>query len=222
MFQQVLVAYDGSDCSRKALEKAAGLIREGRKIHVHVMHVSDPPSMDLYSLFGPSLSQDVLQKMDEAARRTIGDAKKIMAGHEETCCFVQQEGNAGEALIDYANEHGIDLIILGSRGLGKRHASRQRQPIRRPICRLSGPDCKMKDWEGTVGRNFGVWDANSEDDRQIRSMERNIGAWRPISEYGIENRSKAVKFGAWNEISEHGARFRSMGSKIGARPSNSE
>ncbi|HLR03542.1 MAG TPA: universal stress protein [Virgibacillus sp.] len=118
MFSRLLVAYDGSPDSQKALTRAAEFIADDSDIQVDIVNVMYPPSMYLYSLYGSQLSQEVLQEVDEKARQTILEAEELMDDYKDACQFIQLEGNARQELIDYADEHAIDLIIIGSRGLG--------------------------------------------------------------------------------------------------------
>lgn len=118
MFQRLLVAYDGSSHSKKALEKAAEFMAEDSNVRTHIVNVTYPPHISLYSLYGPNLSQEVLRDLDKEAQKIISEAEEAMADYKDACYFKRLQGNAPQEIIDYANEHEIDLIIIGSRGLG--------------------------------------------------------------------------------------------------------
>ena len=118
VFSRLLVAYDGSPDSQKALARAAEFIADDSDIQVHIVNVVYPPSIYLYSLYGSQLSQEVLQELDEIDQQRIIEAEELMGDYKDACRFVQLEGSARQQLIDYAEEQEIDLIIIGSRGLG--------------------------------------------------------------------------------------------------------
>ena len=58
--------------------------------------------------------------MDEMTNSIVSDAKKIAveAGLNEAKTVVR-EGKPARALLEYAKSNGIDLIVVGSRGVGE-------------------------------------------------------------------------------------------------------
>ena len=88
MIDTILVATDGSDRARKAVDLAGDLaIRYGAK--VNVVHVLLP--FDAKGLMRPARNENLIQ--------TPG-------------------GDPAPAILDHAREVGADMIVLGSRGLG--------------------------------------------------------------------------------------------------------
>ncbi len=112
-FTNVLVAYDGSDHSQKALDLAA-----------KIAQCSDGKLKVLYAFdHVPSIYGD-----DETARfieRAMNKGREILAAatahlgelgiHYSTDTV---EGPAAEAILRIAEAEGCDLIVMGSRGLG--------------------------------------------------------------------------------------------------------
>jgi|SRR5690625_2460604 len=118
IFQNLLVAYDGSAYSKKALEKAAEFVEADQRIQVHVIHVMNPPHKNLYSLYGLNMSQQIIEEIEEINKKTLEEAEQLVKGNKRNFQFIRLQGDASEEIIDYATEHGVDLIIIGSRGLG--------------------------------------------------------------------------------------------------------
>jgi nucleotide-binding universal stress UspA family protein len=127
MYSQILVPLDGSENSERALPHAQELARiSGATLHL-IQVVSHSEELDMargggYSFLAAEYSQDLAQEyiaarlnrageyLKEAAMRL--DARGIKA---ETAV---KEGAAAENIIQYAQENGIDLIIMGTRGQG--------------------------------------------------------------------------------------------------------
>ncbi len=102
MYKKILVAVDGSDSARDALEHAAPLARAfGAKLLV--VHVA---------------SED--QNLDDgrASARKIANAQISAANLEgvEAAPLVAF-GDPADRIVEVADEHAVDLIVVGSRGL---------------------------------------------------------------------------------------------------------
>ncbi|MBW2428565.1 MAG: universal stress protein [Deltaproteobacteria bacterium] len=113
MFKNILLAFDGSDCSNKALAYASNLAEQyGAALWlVHVFpHTSDLLGYeDFEKLFakrksaGQVVIDDALQKLD----------KSTLKVHPELL-----EGPEAESILKAAKTSQADLIVMGTRGLG--------------------------------------------------------------------------------------------------------
>lgn len=115
MFEKILVSVDGSDHALRAVQKAAELARRIKPTELRVVVAYDPIPVYL----GEPNMQIVI------TNRT-GDAEEIMknAVQEigEVPCPVHTElleGSPAEAIIEVATAQKSDLIVMGSRGLGR-------------------------------------------------------------------------------------------------------
>jgi nucleotide-binding universal stress UspA family protein len=114
MFQNILLAYDGSDHSRRAAEIAGNLARcYPNEVELWVVSVVDPVTGELGEPFlseaierGAATGQALL---DEAVSY-IGDVMKI---HREVLF-----GEPSDCIVEVAETRACDLIVIGSRGLG--------------------------------------------------------------------------------------------------------
>jgi len=90
--KQIMLAYDGSDASGKALDLLVGSQRFTH-LPVHLVTVGEPPS-------------------DAAKLQEAACVKLKNAGHDVTA--VTLEGKPGETLHTYQAEHDIDLTLMGA------------------------------------------------------------------------------------------------------------
>lgn len=135
-YERILVAHDFSADASAALDAAVGLAsRLGAEIHVVFVY---PPPMDLLATFGieiPTVSLPELRR--SAAVRLDQELGKVKgAGLEGTWHF--REGQPSDELVRAADELGIDLIVMGTRGrTGLSHAllgSVAERTLRRASC----------------------------------------------------------------------------------------
>ena len=115
MFKNILVAYDGSDLADKALKLGEEMAAQnGATLHVfHVNIVS--ASLSAQASSSPALA-DMLGTAGEKIREKAQEMLK-----DSTCAYqiiVQNAPNPAKPMLDYANRNGVDLIVMGSRGLG--------------------------------------------------------------------------------------------------------
>jgi len=112
-FTNVLVAYDGSDHSQKALDLAAKIVRcsDGK---LKVLFAFDK----VPTIFGDDETEHFIERAMSKGRDILGAAAAHLseAGIEFSTAIV--EGPAAEAILRYAQAEGCDLIVMGSRGLG--------------------------------------------------------------------------------------------------------
>jgi nucleotide-binding universal stress UspA family protein len=116
MFSSIVVGTDGSDTAEIALRRAVELARlTGATLHV-------------VSAYEPSPARVAgNQPVAEAAEWSVGSDFKVDAvlqraretarGSEVQIEVHAPKGDAADSLISAANEHGADLIVLGSRGM---------------------------------------------------------------------------------------------------------
>jgi nucleotide-binding universal stress UspA family protein len=130
----VLLAYDGSELSRRAMHSAATVVGGGRAVVVHVYEPSAPlvptPGAAAALANAPELAEqaaraqeDMRRGMDELAERGMREAQR--AGFSATGQTVIARGTTGvaEAIVDTATSIGASLIVLGSHGHSAIHGA---------------------------------------------------------------------------------------------------
>lgn len=112
---RILVAYDGSDLSKKALHKAIELAKFSELIEIEVLHVVSPPTP--YMGYEYVSTANIIELSMEQGRKTLQQAENVLAGISNKWNKVIHRGYPAEVILDYAKTSGCDLIIIGSRGL---------------------------------------------------------------------------------------------------------
>jgi nucleotide-binding universal stress UspA family protein len=114
MFSKILVAYDSSDLGEKALDKAIQFAKLDDKTKVHVVHVCNPPT---YSYRYPQ-SEMQLEGMLRHAHELLEETdEKLAQIQPERTEKLVLKGQPSVMILEYAQNHQCDLIIMGSRGL---------------------------------------------------------------------------------------------------------
>lgn len=115
LFKHALVAYDGSTQGKKALSQAISYVNETPDADLKIIHVMKFPYFVMGEAYIPTSSM-MKNTLMEHAEKVIADAKEISAVLGERVALDVVEGYPGDCIIEYAKEHGCDLIIMGSRG----------------------------------------------------------------------------------------------------------
>ena len=105
----VVVGFDGSDESRRALERAVSLAGGGEVTVVTATHVAPIAPK------GPGV---VVPNPAEAEERAeiLGEAQSWLAERGIKARGVEVAGDAADAIINEAKETGAEFIVVGTRG----------------------------------------------------------------------------------------------------------
>lgn len=123
MIKKILVPTDGSAYAAKAFEYASDLaLKYDAELHiVHVVSESKMPE-GLDDFIRAERIEDqpreavFLEKMGDAIIQSVKEKSKLK-GMENVKSAVLM-GDPAEKIIEYAKANGIDMIVLGNRGLG--------------------------------------------------------------------------------------------------------
>jgi nucleotide-binding universal stress UspA family protein len=128
---RILIAYDGSDHARAALDelRRAGLPREGEALVVSVGDVLVSPSSSIYEIAGTAVvsrrvtaaiaqAQAQASRLLEEAREMASDASRLFGAHCPDWKLRAEAlvGAPSQELIQKAGGWGANLIVVGSRG----------------------------------------------------------------------------------------------------------
>ena len=116
MFSNILVAYDGSNLSKKALNKAIEFFRhseESKPSKLELLHVFQEvvTSGQVYFV----VNENSMKEYSEKLRSEI----KEMVPPDIRLEFFEEKGDPARTILQHAEKHGNDLIVMGSRGLGR-------------------------------------------------------------------------------------------------------
>jgi nucleotide-binding universal stress UspA family protein len=117
--ETIVVGFDGSANARRALQAAIDLSQD--KTTVHVVTAFDPPSAEQLQQILHVLPEEYRTGYDllEGPRGELRDAEHTLENHgiKHEGHFVSDKPAA--AILDVAEEVDADLIVVGSRGLGR-------------------------------------------------------------------------------------------------------
>lgn len=115
MFEKILLAVDGSEHGLRAAQMAGDLFRSMHSADLHIVVAYDPIPPYIGDPYMQSAidarlkdSQEILQKALEAVGELSGEV------HTELL-----EGSPAEAIVNVATNRQSDVIVIGSRGLGR-------------------------------------------------------------------------------------------------------
>lgn len=119
MFKKILVPYDGSKGAERALLKAVDLAKlSGGSLTVITVYRHHSLLEASFSMVRPQDPGNMDDIMRGHAREVADYAKRVgLDAGVETRAFVKA-GHPSRTIVAFAREHGFDIIVMGSRGLG--------------------------------------------------------------------------------------------------------
>jgi nucleotide-binding universal stress UspA family protein len=112
MFQKILVGYDGSAPGRKAYEVALDMAKK-YQAELHVVAVARPPE------FAEDVETEAaLESAREHLGKQFGDLESQAAHVGIKAHLRVVTGHPAEQIVRAAEQHRIELIVLGHRGHG--------------------------------------------------------------------------------------------------------
>ena len=121
MINRILVAIDGSATSRRGLDLAAEMAVkfESELILIYVIRDMQVPDGVRALMEADGFQSTRLATMEAIGRQILDEfaAAAEAAGAKKVLKDVRPGDPAG-AILRYSSEHNIDLIVMGSRGLG--------------------------------------------------------------------------------------------------------
>ena len=112
-FTHILVAYDGSDHSQKALTLAIKIAQHS-DCKLKVLFAFDK----VPTVLGDDQTERFIERAMSRGRDVLGEAAARLSGTGLDFTTDNVEGPAAEAILRVAQNEACDLIIMGSRGLG--------------------------------------------------------------------------------------------------------
>lgn len=110
MIRKLLIAYDGSAASRAAFDFALDLA-EKYAAELHVLAVARPPE------FGEEVETEMVIEQSRNHYTRLLQPLKGRTGKLKAH-FEVKVGHPAETIVLYAEDHGIDHIVVGHRGHG--------------------------------------------------------------------------------------------------------
>jgi len=120
MFKNILLAYDGSENARKALNVAIDLALK-YKAKLYIVEVVDTNAISVSDLRGTS-SLDINRVIEEIKTKASGDIReciKLAQSSNVEADGEVLEGDPASEILRYCEEIKADLIVTGCRGMSR-------------------------------------------------------------------------------------------------------
>ena len=123
MIRKILVALDGSDCAERALDFALDIAHQ-YSAEIQLLSVVIPcflPSQSMYLLKSEAID-DCVKQLEIAFRGILSEAEgKVKKEKPYLKVSTKLEtGDPSEKIVETAKRGNFDIIVMGSRGLGRR------------------------------------------------------------------------------------------------------
>jgi nucleotide-binding universal stress UspA family protein len=116
MLTKILVPVDGSENSFRALDHALFLARATGAMLAAIHVIESPPTVYVES---QKLLDQLLSNYKKESSKVLDKCEQIAEKSGVKIDTIVTEGDAGSNIIGYAQTGGFDLIVIGSRGLGR-------------------------------------------------------------------------------------------------------
>jgi len=126
-YKNILVPYDKSESAHHALTEALGLAALDSAAKVTVLYVTEVPefssaSFDAAARMAGIATMDA-EEVEKVERYYLAhelgavekDVEPLITGVENTVVCKLSKGKPAKAIVEFAGEHGCDLIIMGCR-----------------------------------------------------------------------------------------------------------
>lgn len=115
MLEKLLVATDGSDHARKAIEYACDIALKYNAM-VYLIHVVSLPSI----VYSEASFEPLSDHIRKAGKAILEEAeKRIREKGVEHVQALLTKGDPADEIMKYAKKNDVDMIFLGSRGAGR-------------------------------------------------------------------------------------------------------
>jgi nucleotide-binding universal stress UspA family protein len=110
MYRKILVGYDGSEAGQKAFENALNLAKS-HGAALYVLTVARPPEI------GDDVETEaVIENSREHHRKLLGPLQRAASAAGVKGHFDVAVGHPAEQILFHADQHKVDLIVVGDRG----------------------------------------------------------------------------------------------------------
>lgn len=117
MFGKILLAYDGSETARHALEQAMEMKILLPDSILEIVHVAQFNNIVVGDAFITS-SAEMQEELHDAAEAVLDEARQRISYMGLATTTLLEGGAPAQMILEYADTQLFDLIIVGSRGLG--------------------------------------------------------------------------------------------------------
>ena len=116
--RRILLAVDGSNHSRKAIEQVLAMrndLRDPGSLELKLLNVQRPVSGDVSSFVAGKTLDEYYQELSEQA---LAPMRELLDAAGVSYEAFQRVGSPGETIAKEARDRSCDLIVMGTRGVG--------------------------------------------------------------------------------------------------------
>lgn len=116
MIKKILVPVDGSENSFRALDQALFVAKSTGAQATAIYVMESPPTVYVES---QKVLNEIMAKYRQESARVLDKCKERAGVSGVEIETVLAEGDPASSIVEYAKNEGFDMIVMGSRGLGK-------------------------------------------------------------------------------------------------------
>jgi nucleotide-binding universal stress UspA family protein len=111
VYDDVLVPTDGSEAAEQALRHAIGAaVAYDARVHaLYVVETSAHPSLR-------DAGSEVLDAMEDEGREAVETVRRAAENAGRPTTVEVGEGSPAETIVHYAEEHDVDVVVMGTNG----------------------------------------------------------------------------------------------------------
>lgn len=113
---KILLPVDGSNAALDAVRFAIRLAREGLPIQCVLANVQEPAT--LYEMVVAHDAEVLHEVSDAAGAHAIAPAEALLRSAGIDCAGEVASGDPGHTLVELAETHGCEMIVMSARGMG--------------------------------------------------------------------------------------------------------
>jgi nucleotide-binding universal stress UspA family protein len=115
MYDDILLPVDGSDHATAAAARQALGLAETYGATVHALYVVDTDTS--WVTVSKSDVEDSLRDLGESAgTQALASFERLAGAYEVAVVTEMDEGSVDDVILGYADDHGVDLIVMGTHG----------------------------------------------------------------------------------------------------------
>ncbi|MBN2603765.1 MAG: universal stress protein [Candidatus Thermoplasmatota archaeon] len=120
--KKILVAYDGSDASKKAVEVAINCSKKEDEMVFLTVIPAELAESSFTKMLLPTIDLSSIVKsgsFKEKAAETLRKVAKTAEGRVKKTEVAVESGDPADEILLAGKKHGVDVIIIGYKGYGK-------------------------------------------------------------------------------------------------------
>ncbi|QLG49073.1 universal stress protein [Natrinema halophilum] len=112
-FDDILIPTDGSKSARNGAEQAVKFAQRNDAT-LHVLYAMDMGDADYVAV--PSDIAQTRKRLETKGETYVAEIEEIAADADVSCVTSVRANTPVEAILEYVDEHDIDLVVMGKRG----------------------------------------------------------------------------------------------------------